>query len=69
MDDPIIIRCQCKRDCKTWIRMEDKDTGLLGDRHLALVHPTHAQPADLLWDVRRGYLILHRTATPATVHA
>jgi hypothetical protein len=58
MQEPLIIHCQCPHDCHTWIRVEDRDTDLLGD--LALVHPGHACPTDSLWDVRPGYLILQR---------
>jgi hypothetical protein len=62
MQDPLIIRCQCGEQCKAWIRLQDNDTDVLGDRHLALVCPQHAQAEDILWDVRPGYLILYRAA-------
>jgi len=65
MSEPPIIRCQCRNHCTTWIRLDEKDVDVLSDRHLAAVHPAHAKPAELLWDIRPGYLIVHRPTVPA----
>ncbi|HEU0192636.1 MAG TPA: hypothetical protein VFQ71_00475 [Gaiellales bacterium] len=68
-DDSLIIRCQCAQDCRLWIRLENRDRELLGDRQVAFAHPGHVCPTGLLWDVRTGYLIVQRSEKPAPAMA
>jgi hypothetical protein len=58
MREPLVIHCQCVRECREWIHVEERESDLVGAPGLRFVLPGHALPEDRIWEIRPGYLIV-----------
>ena len=57
MQEPIVLRCQCRPRCDLWITLDPNDIDLLDDQDLRIIHPAHSNSPDRIYRVRRGYTV------------
>jgi len=60
MQHATIVRCGCRDGCDLWMALETRDREALGDRHLAVVHPSHLRSHHQIRSVSTRYAIVRR---------
>lgn len=58
MQEPLVIRCQCKPRCADWIRVAQEDRHVIGAPGTRLVIPGHAGRDDRIREIHPGYLVV-----------
>lgn len=58
MREPLVVHCQCARECREWIHVDERESELIGTPGLRFVLPGHALPDDRICEIRPGCLIV-----------